>query len=69
MFNKLTERKVSRKKGRKKGRQKKKKAKEKKARRKKKERQKVDWLIGFYGISTIVDYLMPNPLYTYISNI
>ena len=26
-------------------------------------------LVGFYGISTIVDYLMPNPLYTYISNI
>ena len=26
------------------------------------------WL-GFYGISTIVGYLMPNPLYTYISNI
>ena len=26
-------------------------------------------LIGFYGISTIVGYLMPNPLYTYISNI
>ena len=25
--------------------------------------------VGFYGISTIVDYLMPNPLYTYISNI
>ena len=24
---------------------------------------------GFYGISTIVGYLMPNPLYTYISNI
>ena len=24
------------------------------------------WLIGFYGISTIVGYLMPNPLYTYI---
>ena len=24
--------------------------------------------VGFYGISTIVDYLMPNPLYTYISN-
>ena len=23
-------------------------------------------LIGFYGISTIVGYLMPNPLYTYI---
>ena len=26
-------------------------------------------LIGFYGISTIVGYLMPNPLYTYILNI
>ena len=26
-------------------------------------------LVGFYGISTIVGYLMPNPLYTYISNI
>ena len=24
-------------------------------------------LFGFYGISTIVGYLMPNPLYTYIS--
>ena len=23
----------------------------------------------FYGISTIVGYLMPNPLYTYILNI
>ena len=23
-------------------------------------------LVGFYGISTTVDYLMPNPLYTYI---
>ena len=22
-------------------------------------------LVGFYGISTIVGYLMPNPLYTY----
>ena len=22
-------------------------------------------LVGFYGISTIVDYLRPNPLYTY----
>ena len=22
-------------------------------------------LVGFYGISTTVDYLMPNPLYTY----
>ena len=27
------------------------------------------WLVGFYGISTIVGYLMPNPLYTYILNI
>ena len=26
-------------------------------------------LVGFYGISTIVGYLMPNPLYSYISNI
>ena len=25
--------------------------------------------IGFYGISTIVGYLMPNPLYTYMLNI
>ena len=25
-------------------------------------------LVAFYGISTIVVYLMPNPLYTYISN-
>ena len=25
-------------------------------------------LVGFYGISTIVGYLMPNPLYTYIWN-
>ena len=25
-------------------------------------------LVGFYGISTIVGYLMPNLLYTYISN-
>ena len=24
---------------------------------------------GFYGISTIVGYLIPNPLYTHISNI
>ena len=22
-------------------------------------------LVGFYGISTIVGYLMPNPIYTY----
>ena len=30
-----------------------------------------DWfgLVWFYGISSIVDYLMPNPLYTYILNI
>ena len=26
-------------------------------------------LVRFYGISTIVGYLMPNLLYTYISNI
>ena len=26
-------------------------------------------LVGFYGISTIVGYLTPNPLYTYILNI
>ena len=26
-------------------------------------------LVGFYGISTFVGYLMPNPLYTYILNI
>ena len=25
--------------------------------------------VGFYGISTIVGYLMPNPFYTYILNI
>ena len=24
---------------------------------------------GFYGISTLVGYLMPNRIYTYISNI
>ena len=23
------------------------------------------WLVGFYGISTLVGYLMPNPVYTY----
>ena len=27
------------------------------------------WFGWGYGISTIVGYLMPNPLYTYISNI
>ena len=26
-------------------------------------------LVWFYGISTIVDYLMPNPVYTYTLNI
>ena len=26
-------------------------------------------LVGFYGISTIVGYLMPNPLHTYILNL
>ena len=26
-------------------------------------------LVEFYGISTIVGYFMPNPLYTYILNI
>ena len=26
-------------------------------------------LVWFYGISTILGYLMPNPLFTYISNI
>ena len=25
-------------------------------------------LVGFYGISTLVGYLMPNPVYAYISN-
>ena len=26
-------------------------------------------LVGFYGISTLVGYLMPNPLYTHVLNI
>ena len=26
----------------------------------------VAWLVGFNGISTLVGYLMPNPVYTYI---
>ena len=26
-------------------------------------------MVGFYGISTIVGYLMPNSVYTYILNI
>ena len=25
--------------------------------------------VGFYGISTIIGYLMPNSVYTYISNV
>ena len=32
----------------------------------------IDWLlslVGFYGISMIIGYLMPNPVYTYILNI
>ena len=29
----------------------------------------VGWLIGFYGISTIVGYLIQNSVYTYILNI
>ena len=28
-----------------------------------------EWLVGFYGISIIVGYLMLNPLYTYIAYI
>ena len=28
----------------------------------------IGW-VGFYGISTIICYLMPNPIYTYILNI
>ena len=31
--------------------------------------QKRDGLVGFYGISNIVNYLLLNPLYTYILNI
>ena len=27
------------------------------------------WLVDFYGISTLVSYLMPNPVHVYISNI
>ena len=29
----------------------------------------VGWLVGFYAVSTIVSYLMPSPLYAYISNV
>ena len=28
----------------------------------------VDWLVWFYGISTILGYSKPNPFYTYILN-
>ena len=26
-------------------------------------------LVGFYGISTVVGYLMPKPIYTYLLNV
>ena len=26
----------------------------------------VGWLVVFYGISTLVGYLIPNPLYTFV---
>ena len=26
------------------------------------------WLVGVYGIPNLIDYLMPNPVYAYISN-
>ena len=29
----------------------------------------VGWLVGFYVISTIVDYLIPNHIYTYVTYI
>ena len=29
----------------------------------------VGWLVMFYGISTLIGYLIPNPVYTYILNI
>ena len=28
----------------------------------------VDFLVMLYGISTLIDYLMPNPVYIYILN-
>ena len=31
--------------------------------------QKLSDLVSFYGISTIVSYLMPNPVFTYILSI
>ena len=44
-------------------REKKKKKEQKKEKGKKKERRKRKkvWLVGFYGISTFVGYLTPNP--------
>ena len=30
---------------------------------------KIDWLVVLYGISTLVGYLMPNPVYIHIINI
>ena len=30
---------------------------------------KKNWLDGFYGISTLIGYLVPNPVYTHIYNI
>ena len=29
----------------------------------------VGWLVGFYSISTLVSYLMPNSVYTYIKHL
>ena len=31
--------------------------------------QMINGLVGFYGISTIIGYLMPNPIYTHILDI
>ena len=28
-----------------------------------------NWLAGFYGISNILDYLEPNPVFTYLLDI
>ena len=41
---------------------------EKKKKRKKNIQYKrlIGWLVGFYGISTLIGYLMPNTVYTYI---
>ena len=29
----------------------------------------VGWLVGSYGMSILIGYLMPNPIYTYTLNI